>query len=405
MPRARRLPPGWSTRSATGSSSASASRKSPAKTEPARCPAAFAHSSLRSWLAANPPAEPGRPIGVVTIAGNIVDGEAGPGTAGGERIAKLLDKAQDKDLAALVVRVDSPGGSIFASEQIRAAIERHKARGIPVVVSMANLAASGGYWVSTPATRLFAEPATITGSIGIFAVVPSFERALADYGVTSDGVRTTPLSGQPDPFGGLTPEVSELIQANIENGYARFIGLVGKSRGKSAQQIDAVGQGRVWDGGTARQNGLIDQFGGLDDALAYAARRGRAQAGRLASAVSRQGRRSLCLAARPADGRRGQRAARRGARLGGAGRGAPACHRRRGGAQRRAHAFGRAARRPIASNVRPYRDRPTRRLPASAGWRGSPRRLASCRIADSAGPGRWSRGACPFAPVPIRARA
>jgi protease IV len=235
-------------------------------------PGHFAHTTLKTWLAANRPAETGRAIGVVTVAGTIVDGEAGPGTAGGERIAKLLDEAQEKNLAALVVRVDSPGGSITASEQIRKAILRMKARRIPVVVSMANLAASGGYWVSTPADRIFAEPATITGSIGVFAIIPSFERALADWGVTTDGVQTTPLSGQPDPIGGLSPEISGMLQANVENSYGRFLSLVGEARNRTPAQIDAIGQGRVWDGGTARQNGLIDQFGGLDDALAYAAK-------------------------------------------------------------------------------------------------------------------------------------
>jgi protease-4 len=235
-------------------------------------PGQFAHTTLKTWLAANRPAETGRAIGVVTVAGAIVDGEAGPGTAGGERIAKLLDEAQKKNLAALVVRVDSPGGSITASEQIRKAILRMKARRIPVVVSMANLAASGGYWVSTPADRIFAEPATITGSIGVFAIIPSFERALADWGVTTDGVQTTPLSGQPDPIGGLSPEISGMLQANVENSYGRFLSLVGQARNRTPAEIDAIGQGRVWDGGTARQNGLVDQFGGLDDALAYAAK-------------------------------------------------------------------------------------------------------------------------------------
>ena len=148
---------------------------------------------------------------------------------------------------------------------------RHKARKIPIAVSMANLAASGGYWVSTPGQRIFAEPGTITGSIGIFAVIPSFERTLAQIGVTSDGVRTTPISGQPDVLGGLTPPVEQMLQANIEHGYARFIGLVGQARGKSPEQVDRIAQGRVWDGGTARQLGLVDQFGGLDDALAWVA--------------------------------------------------------------------------------------------------------------------------------------
>ena len=234
-------------------------------------PGAFAHTSLRAWLAANPAPHRGKPIGVVTVAGEIVDGEAGPGIAGGKRIAGLLDDALGEDLAALVVRVDSPGGSIFASEEIRKAIERHKAKGIPVVVSMANLAASGGYWVSTPASRIFAEPATITGSIGVYAVVPTFEQALGEWGVTTDGIQTTPLSGQPDVAGGLTPTIEAMLQANVENAYARFVGLVGAARGKSAAEVDAMAQGRVWDGGTARQKGLADQFGGIDDALAHAA--------------------------------------------------------------------------------------------------------------------------------------
>jgi protease-4 len=136
---------------------------------------------------------------------------------------------------------------------------------------MANLAASGGYWVSTPAQRIFAEPATITGSIGIFAIIPSFERTLADLGVRGDGVRTTPLSGQPDLLSGFTPELEAMMQANIEHGYARFTTLVGKSRGKSPDEVARFAEGRVWDGGTARQLGLVDQFGGLDEALAWAA--------------------------------------------------------------------------------------------------------------------------------------
>ncbi len=234
-------------------------------------PGAFAHTTLTPWLNANPEGTGGKAIGVVTIAGEIVDGRAGPGTAGGDRIAALIDSAAKRDLSALVVRVDSPGGSVMASEAIRSAIARQKARGLPVAVSMANVAASGGYWVSTPGARIFAEPATITGSIGIFAVIPSFERALAQYGVTSDGVRTTPLSGQPDVLSGLTPEVEAMLQADIENGYGRFVGLVAQSRHQTPAQIDAIAQGRVWDGAAALQNGLVDQFGGLDDAMAWAA--------------------------------------------------------------------------------------------------------------------------------------
>lgn len=235
-------------------------------------PGAFAKTELDPWLSDNPLDDAGDAIGVVTIAGEIVDGEAGPGTAGGDRIAKVLDDALDDDLKGLVVRVDSPGGSVLASEVIRRAIMRHKARGIPIAVSMGNLAASGGYWVSTPAQRIFAEPSTITGSIGIFAVVPTFERVADKWGVSADGVKTTPLSGQPDLIGGFPPEVDALLQGTVENGYGDFINRVAEARKMTAAQVDAVGQGRVWDGGSARQIGLVDQFGGVDDALEWVAK-------------------------------------------------------------------------------------------------------------------------------------
>jgi protease-4 len=238
-------------------------------------PGAFAHTDIDPWLAETVPDEPGGKIGVITIAGEISDGMAGPGEAGAERIAGLLDDALDDDLKALVVRVDSPGGTVTGSEAIRRAILRHKSRGIPIVVSMGNVAASGGYWVSTPAERIFAEPETVTGSIGIFGVVPTFEDALAEWGVTTDGVKTTGLSGQPDLFAGLTPESEALLQATVESGYERFLALVAQSRKITRDRADEIGQGRVWDGGSARQLGLVDQFGGLDDALAYAAKQAR----------------------------------------------------------------------------------------------------------------------------------
>lgn len=236
-------------------------------------PGSYNATKMNVWLAANTPDNDGEQIAVITIAGPIVDGKAGPGVAAGERIAEQLYKGLENDkLKALVVRVDSPGGSVLASEQIRTAIARYKERGMPVVVSMGNVAASGGYWVSTPADTILAEPSTITGSIGIFAVLPSFERALDDIGVNTDGVQTTPLSGQPDLFGGFNDSVNAVLQASIEKGYDRFLGLVAKSRGKAVAQVDAIGQGRIWDGGSARQNGLIDSFGGMEEALAEAAK-------------------------------------------------------------------------------------------------------------------------------------
>jgi protease-4 len=235
-------------------------------------PGGFTATELEPWLADNPPPKNGKAIGVITIAGDITDGEEGPGTAGGTRIAALLDDALGDDLAGLVVRVDSPGGTLTGSEAIRRAIMRQKARGIPVAVSMGNYAASGGYWVSTPADRIFAEPETVTGSIGIFGVVPSFERTLAKFGIDSDGVRATPLSGQPDVIGGLTPEVDSFLQTTIEHEYGVFLNLVAKSRGKTSAEIDTIAQGRVWDGGTARQIGLVDQFGSIDNAIEWTAK-------------------------------------------------------------------------------------------------------------------------------------
>lgn len=227
-----------------------------------------------SWLAANPTPTSGDAIGVITVAGTIVDGEAKPGTAGGDTIAKLLlDGLATKNLKALVVRVDSPGGSVLASERIRQAILQAKAAKLPVVVSMGGLAASGGYWVSTPGDVIFAEPNTITGSIGVFGVIPTFENTLSKIGVTADGVGTTPLSGQPDVLRGTNPAFDTIMQSGVEHIYARFTGMVAQSRGLPQARVDQIGQGRVWDGGTARQLKLVDRFGNLTDAVVEAARR------------------------------------------------------------------------------------------------------------------------------------
>jgi protease-4 len=233
-------------------------------------PGAFAASEFDAFLADIGPERGGKAIGVVTIAGEIVDGEAGPGTAGGTRIADLLDDALNDNLAALVVRVDSPGGSAIASEEIRRAIQRFRDRKIPVAVSFANVAASGGYWVATSSDRIFAQPETITGSIGVFAVLPTFEPLAAKIGVAADGFRTTPLSGQPDIIGGFSPEIDAVLQAGVASTYRDFLARVSKARGLPVAKVDGIGQGRVWDGGAARQIGLIDQFGGLEDALAWA---------------------------------------------------------------------------------------------------------------------------------------
>ncbi|WP_242149720.1 signal peptide peptidase SppA [Sphingomonas sp. BAUL-RG-20F-R05-02] len=225
------------------------------------------------YVARNPLPTGGDAVGVLTIAGDITDGKSSGGNVGGDTIAKLmLDGLAKKTLKALVVRVDSPGGSALASETMRRAIQEAKAQKLPVVVSMGSVAASGGYWVSTAGDRIFAEPTTITGSIGIFGIIPTFENTLKKIGITTDGVKTTPLSGQPDIYAGTTPEADAIFQAGIENGYREFVGRVATARHLTPARVDEIGQGRVWDGGTARQIGLVDQFGGLDDAVAAAAK-------------------------------------------------------------------------------------------------------------------------------------
>jgi len=212
------------------------------------------------------------PIGIVTVAGEIVDGKAGPGMAGGETIARAIEKGlRDDSLKALVVRVDSPGGSAIASERIRQALLAARAKKIPVVISMGNVAASGGYWVATAGDRIFAEPSTITGSIGVFGLLPSFQGSLEKLGIGADGVKTTPLSGEPDLLAGPSPEANRMIQAGVDSIYRQFLGIVAQARRKTPAEIDRIAQGRVWDGGTARQIGLVDQFGGLEDAIAAAA--------------------------------------------------------------------------------------------------------------------------------------
>ncbi|MDQ3078021.1 MAG: signal peptide peptidase SppA [Pseudomonadota bacterium] len=227
---------------------------------------------LSDYLKEVAPGDSSGPIGVVTIAGTIVDGKAGPGSAGGDSIAKLIDEGVATDrLKALVVRIDSPGGSVMASERIRQSILAAKQAGLPVVASMGNVAASGGYWVAAPADVIMAEPSTVTGSIGVFGILPSFEGSLTKLGLGADGIKTTPLSGEPDLLNGPSPAADALIQAGVESVYRRFLAIVAASRKKSPAEIDRIAQGRVWDGGTARQLGLIDQFGGLDEAIAKAA--------------------------------------------------------------------------------------------------------------------------------------
>ena len=237
-------------------------------------PDSFKSIDYDDFIAASPVDSDGSPIGVITVAGEIVDGKTGPGMAASGRIAEQIYKALDEDeIKALVVRIDSPGGSAFASEEIRLALLEARKKKLPIVVSMGDVAASGGYWVATAGDHIFAEPDTITGSIGVFAVLPSFEKALAKWGVAADGVQTTPLSGEPNFVGGFSEDLNVILQSGVENSYGDFVKLVAAARGKTPAEVDTIGQGRVWDGGTARQLGLVDGFGGIEDALAEAARR------------------------------------------------------------------------------------------------------------------------------------
>ncbi|HEU0097210.1 MAG TPA: signal peptide peptidase SppA [Allosphingosinicella sp.] len=246
----------------------------------AELPGSFERIDYRKWVAAYPASDSGGEIGIVTVAGDIVDGEAGLGTAGAETIVRALEKGlRERELKALVVRVDSGGGSALASERIRQAVLAAKSKGLPVVVSMGSVAASGGYWVATAGDRIYAEPSTITGSIGVFGVLPSFEGAMTKLGLGADGVKTTALSGEPDLLRGPSPEADRLLQMGVDGTYRRFLALVSAARRMPVGQVDQIAQGRIWAGGTAHQLRLVDAFGGLDDAVREAARRAKLDPG------------------------------------------------------------------------------------------------------------------------------
>ncbi|MBB3226261.1 protease-4 [Luteibacter sp. Sphag1AF] len=213
-------------------------------------------------------------VAIVVAEGEIVGGKQGPGKIGGESIALLIRQARnDKKTSALVLRVNSPGGEVYAAEQIRREVELTREAGIPVVVSMGDTAASGGYWISMNADRIYAEPNTITGSIGIFGMFFTVPDTLQKVGVKSDGVGTGPLAGAFDITRPLDPKVGVLIQSIIDKGYRDFVGNVAKARNKDFAAIDAIAQGRVWTGQQALDRGLVDQLGNLTDAVNDAASR------------------------------------------------------------------------------------------------------------------------------------
>ncbi len=244
----------------------------------------FRQVNLNTYLAhvgSDLPTLHGDTVAVVVASGEISGGQQPPGKIGGESTAALIASARNDDhVKAMVLRVDSPGGEVFASEQIRREIELTRAAGIPVVVSMGNLAASGGYWISMNANRIYADESTISGSIGVFGLVMNAPRALAKIGVHNDGVGTTRWAGAFDPTRALDPAVGELIQTTIEHDYARFIGNVARARGRTPEQIDAIARGRVWSGAQAKDRGLVDAFGGIREAIIAAAQLGKLDAGK-----------------------------------------------------------------------------------------------------------------------------
>lgn len=238
----------------------------------------FNQISLKEYLKATKDKEPKDKkkvgnVAVITASGSIVDGEAPVGTIGGDSVSRLIRKAyNDENTKAIVLRVDSGGGSAFASEIIRRDLLVAKEKGIPVVASMGSVAASGGYWISMSADEIWAAPTTVTGSIGVIGAFMTFENTADWAGVHSDGVGTTKLAGAFDQMRPMDPMVASLIQQSVEDIYEKFVNQVAASRNLSVDHVREIAEGRVWSGEDAMELGLIDKFGGLDDAVASAAK-------------------------------------------------------------------------------------------------------------------------------------
>jgi protease-4 len=212
-------------------------------------------------------------IALISVQGDIVDGQGEPGMAGGDMVSGLLsDARRNADVAAVVLRVDSPGGSVYASEQIRRQVDALQDAGKPVVVSMGSVAASGGYWVAMDADEIWAHDSTVTGSIGIFGLIPTFEKPLEKLGIHTDGVGTTPLAGSLRLDRPIGPEIATILQSEVDYGYQNFINGVASGRDMAVEDVDKIARGRVWSGTQAKKLGLVDEIGSLDDAVASAAK-------------------------------------------------------------------------------------------------------------------------------------
>ncbi|KFI06609.1 signal peptide peptidase SppA [Massilia sp. BSC265] len=234
----------------------------------------FRQVGYQDYLARHEPRPFGDAVGVITASGNITEGTSGPGVVGGITVANLIRQArEDEQVKAVVLRVDSPGGSAYGSELIRRELELTRAAGKPVVVSMGSVAASGGYWISMAADEVIADPATITGSIGVFTILPTAEKVSDKLGIHTGGYTTTWLADAYNPLRPIDPRFSSLVQSSINHVYSEFTTKAAQARKTTAAKIDEVGQGRVWTGAQAKERGLVDRLGGYRDALASAAKR------------------------------------------------------------------------------------------------------------------------------------
>ena len=232
----------------------------------------FRQISFDDYLARQRQKRTGDAVGVVVAAGEIVDGDAPPGQIGGRSTSELIRQAREDDqIKAIVLRVDSPGGSAFASEQVRRELEVTRKAGKPVVVSMGNVAASGGYWITMASDEVIADPTTITGSIGVIAILPTGEKAMEKLSLHTGGVTTTWLAGAYDPRRPMDPRFAQLVRSSIEHVYQDFTGKAAAARKTTPDKIDAVAQGRVWTGAQAKERGLVDRLGSYGDALKAAA--------------------------------------------------------------------------------------------------------------------------------------
>jgi protease-4 len=212
-------------------------------------------------------------VGLIIAEGNILPGKQPPGMIGGDSLAKLIKTArQSKEVKALVLRINSGGGSAFASEIIRQELLELKKSGKAIVVSMGTVAASGGYWIAADADEIWASPATITGSIGIFGAIPTFEKTLASLGIYRDGIGTTPLAAGLDLTQPLPEQLKSVIQQSIVYNYDQFLQIVANGRHLEKSRVAELAQGRVYDGQTAKTLGLVDNLGSLEDAIEAAAR-------------------------------------------------------------------------------------------------------------------------------------